>query len=150
MLPLLGFAGTIIFTCANLVGALAEFEGIVTIIFASSEPLSSLRLPVAMSLLGGGAIILSAGYCLVLAWQRARSLTTFATAHYAILVIATLIEVWADSVLQIKLQHPGDPTIIQEMVRVFVGAAIWIPYFHFSKRVRNTFTVDASARTSLA
>lgn len=35
--------------------------------------------------------------------------------------------------------QPLDPATIKDWIRSLIGAAIWIPYFLKSKRVRNTF-----------
>ncbi|MCX6270670.1 MAG: DUF2569 domain-containing protein [Bacteroidetes bacterium] len=34
-----------------------------------------------------------------------------------------------------------DSSSIRELLRSFIGAAIWVPYFIYSKRVKNTFVV---------
>jgi Protein of unknown function (DUF2569) len=139
ILPLLGFVGTIILTGWNLSQVLLSWEGIVTIFNTSS--MAEARLPVALSFLGGALVIASAALCLFLIFAKKRAIVKFATAHYLILAVAGLIDLWGQGVLERAIPGmPPDPTAIRDAVRGFVIAAIWIPYFHVSKRVRNTFT----------
>ena len=55
-------------------------------------------------------------------------------------MIAGFADLWLDQVIQGVAATPADPSAIKEAVRGIVIACIWIPYFRFSKRVRNTFT----------
>jgi len=60
------------------------------------------------------------------------------------LYIVTAIVVVADTVL--AAQIPGfewDRRTFRELGRAIAGVAIWVPYFVLSRRVRNTFGVNA-------
>jgi len=47
------------------------------------------------------------------------------------------------------VDNQSDPESLGEMVRVIVGAAIWVPYFRKSERVKNTFAVKSSTSRSI-
>jgi hypothetical protein len=140
ILPVLGFIGTILLTGWSVVQALQSWEGLVAIFTATEGQLAQLKLPTAVSLIGGILVIASAAYCLYLMFAKKRAMVRFATAHYLILAVAGLGDLWAGFVMERVLSEPNDPTAIKEAVRGVVIAFIWIPYFHASKRVRNTFT----------
>ncbi|WP_112664099.1 DUF2569 domain-containing protein [Microvirga flavescens] len=140
ILPIIGFIGTLGLTIFNLSGLFKELDGFIAIFSATSGQLAEMRLPVALSMLGGVAVILSAGACLVFIFQKKPIIVKAATAHYLILVAASLIELWGDARFrEILPDEPVDPKVARDTVRVFMTALIWIPYFHVSKRVKNTF-----------
>jgi hypothetical protein len=142
VLPIVGFIGTILITLWNLFQALADTDAMITIFSASSGPIAALKLPMAASFVGGFLIIASAIYCLFLVFRRDHGITKFATAHYLILMLVGFLEFWAESaVREAAPSVPKDPTVIRDAVRGVFIACIWIPYFHLSKRVRNTFAV---------
>ncbi len=140
ILPILGFIGTALWTLWNLLQGLAEASGLVAILTATSGPLVELRIPMILSVIAGVLVIASACYCLFLVYRKDAAITKFATAHYLLLLIAGFADLWLDQVIQGVAATPADPSAIKEAVRGIVIACIWIPYFRFSKRVRNTFT----------
>jgi len=78
----------------------------------------------------------------VLIFKRARAAPVAASSWF----VAGLLVMWLDLLLgyQIPLiaEQPLDDTTRRELIRSFVAAAIWIPYFLVSKRVKATFTRD--------
>ena len=143
ILPIIGFIGTIALTGWNLSEIARSWDGMVAIF--NNDSMKDARLPVALSFLAGALVIASAAVCLILMFARKRAVVKFATAHYLMLAAAGVIDLWGQGVLERVLPNmPPDPTAIRDAVRGFVIAAIWIPYFNVSRRVKNTF-VNPSA-----
>jgi glucan phosphoethanolaminetransferase (alkaline phosphatase superfamily) len=141
ILPILGFIVTMLLTLWNLFQVVADTEAITAIFATNLGPAAALRFPIGVSFVGGCLVIASAIYCLILLFKKDHSIKKFATAHYLILMLAGFAEVWADSTIrEIAPSVPADPSVIKDAVRGVFIACIWIPYFHMSKRVRNTFT----------
>jgi hypothetical protein len=141
ILPILGFIGTILLTCFNLLQGLAELQGLRNIFLAeSSSPLASLRLPMIASLVLGFLVIASAAYCLVLVFSKKAAVVKFATIHYLLLMAAGFADVWMEyQIHEVAPTTAVDPTTMTNALRGVVAVCIWIPYFHVSKRVWNTF-----------
>jgi len=140
ILPIIGFVGTILLTGYNFWTSLkTTFDGLMAIFAATSGPLTELKIPITLSLVSGCLVIISATWCLYLIFARKHAIVRFATAHYLILAVAGLIEMWGGLALEKAIPGtPSDP-FVRGAVRGILIAYIWIPYFWRSKRVRNTF-----------
>lgn len=139
ILPMLGFIGTILLTGWNLLQALQTWDGLVAIVRATEGPLTALKVPLVTSIIAGLFVIFSAAACLYLMFAKKRAIVTVATVHYAVLAVAGLLDLWTQVALEQAVPGtPTDPSTIKEAIRGVVIAAIWVPYFNVSKRVRNT------------
>lgn len=108
---------------------------------SSSENYHALWAPlISFEIVGNVLVILLALITLYLLFMKSKRTPAMAIAW----VLLGLVFVVADFILaqQIPLiaDQPTDPETVKELVRSFVGAAIWIPYFLVSKRVKATFT----------
>jgi Protein of unknown function (DUF2569) len=140
ILPILGFAGTLVLTGYNLFLGISNWEGIKFIFANESGQFGSLRVALVLSTVVGIAILVSAAICLYRIFVAKNSVRKFAVAHYSILAVGGFTELWADRALSSALPEvASDPTLIKESLRGIVIASIWIPYFMVSKRVANTF-----------
>lgn len=143
--PIIGFFGAIILTAKNLLEGFNEdnLEGLKIIFSSSAEnSLASLQFPIILSTIAGCFIIISGGLCLYLIFTKKHSIIKFATAHYIILLIAGLIDLWGG--IEVKTAIPDTPLeneVIKGAFQGIIAALVWIPYFNFSKRVKNTFTI---------
>lgn len=138
VLPLIGFVGTIIMTMNNLsqVGG-AELNLLLT----SDVPMIvALRTPTLASLISGVIVVIAALACVILLSRQSRRLPAAAITFYCLLLAASLIEFWVDTRISDITGAARDPDISKELARSAIIAAVWIPYFLKSKRVRNTFT----------
>jgi uncharacterized protein DUF2569 len=149
ILPIIGFIATIALTGFYLWQSFQARDGLVAIFTATSAPLADLKIPMAASLIGGLLVVASAGYCLYLLFSRDHRIVTFATAHYIILAVGGFIELWGGTVLETALPNePKDSSLLKEAIRGVIVACIWIPYFHLSKRVKNTFGQPVEAASA--
>lgn len=143
VLPVAGFAISMLQTAANLLEAILDREGLRgEILNATSGPLVALQVPMALSFLGGCLIVVIAGYCLYLIFfTNKRAIVNFATALYLIGASGGLIDLWLEMTAETAIPDtPPDSAIIEVMmVKNILLACIWIPYFHLSRRVKNTY-----------
>ena len=97
----------------------------------------SLALAAALIALGSGVGIAAPIVLLVLMFRHSR----FAPMGMIMFFAANLLL----AILVIGLERGGlldpDPTSAHDVVRAAIGAAIWIPYFTVSRRVKNTFVM---------
>jgi len=149
ILPIIGFIGVILLTGFYFLQSFEARDGLVAVFTATSAPLADLRIPVAASLIGGLLLVASAAYCLYLLLSRDHRIVTFATAHYVIVAVVGFIELWGGTVVETALPNdPKDPSLLKDAIRGLIVACIWIPYFHFSKRVKNTFGQPVEAASA--
>ncbi len=145
ILPIIGLVGTLVLTSINLYAVVTEWEGIKAIIAGSNETAVALRLPVGASFLLGLALMGLAALCLYRIFSHSPSVPRLMTIFYVSLVVISLIELAGDSYIANLTKTPTDPSHIKDLVRALVGSAIWIPYFHRSRRVANTFRTREAA-----
>ena len=123
-----------------------NLKGLELIFSATAEsPLAPLKIPVTLSVISGCLIILSAAYCLYLIFSKKHTITRFATVHYLILAVGGLIDLWTEIVVHTSAPDtPLDKEAIRGAAQAIVAGLIWIPYFHYSRRVKNTFATGAN------
>lgn len=85
------------------------------------------------------AIVVLAVVTAWLFFSKSRRTPAFAIAFYALSAVCLLIDhVWVGSIPEVA--SGADASSMKELARAIVVAAVWIPYFLVSKRVKNTFT----------
>lgn len=150
ILPIIGFVGTILLTGFSLSQVFVEWSGIQAILAGGNDQLVALRVPVGLSFVVGLAVVTSAALCLWLLFARRRAVIPVAIAHYVILAMAGLVELWGDiRITEIVPGTPRDPAMLKNAARGVIGALIWAPYFAVSKRVRNTCVEPSDARPAV-
>ena len=139
ILPIIGLILTVGLTVYNLYGVVEEWEGIKAIIAGTNDTAIALRLPVAAS---SGFALITIGValaCLFSIFTHSPRVPWLMTIFYILVITATVVEILVDYRVVALTGGSTDPKNWGELTKVIVAAAIWIPYFHRSRRVANTF-----------
>jgi hypothetical protein len=75
---------------------------------------------------------------LVMLLRKSKNTPSFAIGWFAYAAVFGVVDYFFADLIPYVAQHP-DPDGIKELARGLVAAAIWIPYFLVSKRVKATF-----------
>jgi hypothetical protein len=146
ILPILSLFGTSLWTGYNLSSLLTQWTGIKAIILGTTAETAAMRIPVALSTLAGVAIIVIAVLCLYRIFTKSPAVPRMMTIFYISLIAVTLVEALADHMIVQTTGGSLDADTPKSILQAVVAAAIWIPYFHRSRRVANTFrTREAQA-----
>lgn len=142
ILPIIGLILTVALTAVNLVVTVPTFTPEVLANLYETRP--GLLLFAVLSLAMGLGILVFALRCLSLIFHKSPKVPATMQVFYATMIAVAVVELVG------MMGHPRiysdveQGQAIRDVVRSAIGAAIWIPYFRVSKRVRNTF-VDADA-----
>lgn len=143
ILPLIGWVLTLGLTGANILAAVTDPD-VSPILREPSPDLPEGVRGVMLASLFAALLVLamaSSIASLVAFFRRSRRMVPIATVHFLLLFAAGFIEYGAAQVIGAAT---GDEQIardaVRDLLRGVIAAAIWIPCFHRSRRVRNTFT----------
>lgn len=138
ILPIIGLVLTILITAYNLLSGIASLQGDVaeTLRTQFRDVLLLMYISTALGVICIGLAI----YCLKLIKDHDRRTPRTMTVFYVVVVGMTIFEAYALSYMAGQFQDPSlTDGMARDVIRSIVACAIWIPYFHVSKRVKNTF-----------
>lgn len=145
ILPFLHLGFSFVLTAYNLFQLLDNYDGLVAIVTGGSDKLEALRLPMALSALGGLLIFVLAPagfYAMLIRSVRApKIMITFYLAN----CIAAGLDVLADRMMSPILNEPTDTSLVTHLPQSIFWCFVWITYFIRSRRVANTFRPHEAA-----
>lgn len=141
ILPLIGRVLTLGLTGANILAAVTDPDVSAILREPSPDLPEGVRGVMLASLFAALLVMASSIASLVAFFRCSRRMVPIATVHFLLLFAAGFIEYGAAQVIGAAL---GDEQIardaVRDLLRGVIAAAILIPCFHRSRRVRNTFT----------
>lgn len=95
---------------------------------------------IAFEIAGNLLILLLGLLTLYFLFRKSKYTPRFAIAWLLTSFIFVIADYFLADTIPLIAAQPADPETIKEVARSTVGAAIWVPYFLVSKRVKATFT----------
>jgi len=127
ILPVLGLVATLIRTPIGL--AESSWDDLIDIFVGELPELDTL-----WSLLGDVLLIGGSAFALVLIFKRSPRVPKIMTVLYVATIVLAVGDAIADGAAS-----PASVATDRDVIGAIIRAAIWIPYFHYSRRVANTF-----------
>lgn len=141
LLPIFHLITTVLLSAHNLSFVIWDWEGIVALATGQIDPnYQWLLWPMLLSVVMGVGIVAFAIYLLVILFQKKGALPRLMVWFYSAMLIAMGMEFGMSFQYVEFTEAPEDVTQAgNDFVRAVIAAAIWIPYFLRSKRVKATF-----------
>lgn len=136
LLPILGLFGSIGWTVYNLITGYAEIAFFLMNLgdYASNE----VAFPAFLSLGSAVLLICLASFALFQIFTHSPKAPRTMIIYFIMVIILTTIDGWSLNQIEAFSNEP-QTSYAKDLGKAIVRAIIWIPYFHLSKRVANTF-----------
>ncbi len=142
IIPIIGMFITIALTGFNILNESLllyyNFQSYINLI-GSSDTGNAFKFASIGSMLGTWTLVITAAITLYLILRKRKLARKFAGIHYVFVFGMAWFGLWAE---EVYFHRHGLTYIRTYEVAIFrtIWASLWLAYFHFSRRVKNTFT----------